>query len=279
MVGKNLRNFCNFANSSLSVEFENGVMIYYFSGTGNSRAVAETLGVSLQEKVSFIPLTNPMQETMEGSTVGFVFPVYSWGVPPLVNDFIDRLAETVWEELTQKHIPVWVVMTCGDEVALAPEMVTDALRRHGVEPQSVWSVIMPNDYVLLPGFDVDPKDVENEKLKAAPRRIEEIAAGIKEGRRTLDVTRGSMAWLKSRLVYPLFKRWGVFPGKWHASDACIGCGICVNRCPLENIALDGKRHPQWGTDCCSCLACYHSCPEHAVQYGKATQRKGQYYHP
>lgn len=261
------------------MEIENEDMIYYFSGTGNSRSVAQALGDSLQEKVTFIPLADPLQEKLDGPTVGFVFPVYSWGVPPLVIDFIDRLGENFWQEVRQKHVPVWVVMTCGDEVALAPEMITKALRRHGVAPQSVWSVIMPNDYVLLPGFDVDPKDLENEKLASAPRRIMEISEGIKKGKSGVDVTIGSLPWLKSRLVYPLFKRWGVFPGKWHATDACISCGICVNRCPLHNIALDDNRHPQWGVDCCSCLACYHSCPEHAVQYGKATLRKGQYYHP
>lgn len=254
-------------------------MIYYFSGTGNSRAVAEALGDSLQEKVTFIPLTDPLQERVEGATVGFVFPVYSWGVPPLVLGFIDRLGEVVWQEVKQRRIPLWVVMTCGDEVALAPEMIVRALQRHGVEPQSIWSVIMPNDYVILPGFDVDPKALEDEKLEAAPQRVAEISAGIRQGKCGVDVIRGSMPWLKSRLVYPLFKRWGISPRKWHATDACVGCGICVGRCPLKNIALDSNDSPQWGSDCCSCLACYHSCPKHAVQYGKATIRKGQYYHP
>lgn len=254
-------------------------MIFYFTGTGNSRAAAEALGGWLQENVAFIPLVDPEQEKAEGVTVGLVFPVYSWGVPPLVIDFVDRLGERFWTDVRQRRIPVWVVMTCGDEVALAPEMIVKALGRHGVEPQSVWSVTMPNDYVILPGFDVDSKTLENEKLAAAPRRIEEIAEGIKAGKSGVDVVRGSLPWLKSRLVYPLFKRWGIFPSKWHATEACIGCGICVERCPLKNIALDSSRHPVWGSDCCSCLACYHSCPRHAVQYGKATRKKGQYYHP
>ena len=35
----------------------------------------------------------------------------------------------------------------------------------------------------------------------------------------------------------------------------------------------------WGMDCTSCLACYHVCPQHAVQYGKRTKDKGQYFNP
>jgi len=32
-------------------------------------------------------------------------------------------------------------------------------------------------------------------------------------------------------------------------------------------------------DCTSCLACYHVCPQHAVQYGKKTKGKGHYFNP
>lgn len=254
-------------------------MIYYFTGTGNSRAAAIMMGRYLQEQVCFIPHVDPLREEAVGENIGFVFPVYSWGVPPLVIDFIDRLGEKFWDVINRGQIPVWVVMTCGDEVALAPEMIIKALRRHEVEPESIWSVIMPNDYVLLPGFDVDSKDLEKEKLAGAPRRLEEIAKGIGERRKTIDVVRGSMPWLKSKVVYPLFKRCGISPRQWHSTDDCISCGICIKRCPLNNIVLDDNGRPKWGVDCCSCLACYHSCPRHAVQYGKATLHKGQYYHP
>lgn len=254
-------------------------MIYYFSGTGNSRATAYALADLLNEKLSFIPHTDPLEEKAAEGKIGFVFPVYSWGVPPLVIDFINHLGYKFWEEVNNKNIPIWVVMTCGDEVALAPEMIISSIARYKVKPQSIWSVIMPNDYVLLPGFDVDSKELEYRKLSAAPSRINEIAEGIKKGTTTIDVTRGSMPWIKSRIIYPLFKRWGISPRKWHSTNECIGCGICAKRCPLNNIEIDGSERPKWGKDCCSCLACYHSCPKHAVEYGKATANKGQYYHP
>jgi NAD-dependent dihydropyrimidine dehydrogenase PreA subunit len=34
--------------------------------------------------------------------------------------------------------------------------------------------------------------------------------------------------------------------------------------------------PQWQSDCSGCLACYHVCPHHAINFGKMTQKKGQY---
>lgn len=47
---------------------------------------------------------------------------------------------------------------------------------------------------------------------------------------------------------------------------------------VGNIMMMGRK-PVWGMDCTSCLACYHVCPQHAVQYGKRTKDKGQYFNP
>lgn len=252
-------------------------MIYYFSGTGNSRHVSTYLAEHLNLILKFIPDTDPTSETCVEESTGFIFPVYSWGVPPLVIDFISKLPERFWIDLRHDLTHLWCVMTCGDEVALAPEMLRKEFRKHGVELNSIWSVIMPNNYVLLPGFDVDPESLEKEKLKASASRMHEIARGISQRMATIDVTRGSMPYLKTKIVYPLFKKWGISPGKWIATDECISCGRCEKVCPLHNIAMNGKR-PEWGDDCCSCLACYHVCPRHAVSYGASTLKKRQYRH-
>lgn len=254
-------------------------MIYYFSGTGNSEWAARELGKALDEEVTFIPYQNPLEASPKGETIGFVFPVYSWGVPPLVIDFINRLPESFVRDIQRQKKDVWVVMTCGDEVALAPEMIKGTLEGRGIEVKSIWSIILPNDYVLLPGFDVDSREVEKEKLRKAPSRIKEIAEGLKSGYTKLDVVRGSLCWAKTKLVYPLFKRWGVSTGKWHSTESCVSCGLCVRNCPNSNIELDKSGRPEWGTNCCSCVACYHVCPRHAVEYGNITKKKGQYLNP
>ena len=202
--------------------------------------------------------------------------MYAWGIPLNVVDFIDKLPESFWEVLRIEQRYIWVVLTCGDEVAMAPEMLTKLLNKKGVAPDSIWSVIMPNNYVLLPGFDVDPKEIEKRKLSDAPARIREIADGIQHQRKVLDVVRGKWPRLKTHTVYPLFKKWGISQKKWDSTEGCVGCGICVRACPQHNMEMiDGR--PLWGDNCCSCLACYHSCPRHAVKYGNATLKKGQYF--
>lgn len=253
-------------------------MIIYFSGTGNSEYVAMMLGEKLNEPVEALVELPPADAKFSGKSLGFVFPVYSWGVPPLVLDYVRNLNNKFINEI--KEIPVYIICVCGDETAYAPEMIESALAERGIALSGGWSIQMPNNYVLLPGFDVDSTDVENSKLETAPAAVAEIAEKILKGELEKKYVRGSMPWIKSKLVYPAFKRWEIFPDRWHATDACVSCGKCVMACPMNNIEIEeAGEHPKWGKNCVSCLACYHICPRHAVQYGKITRKKGQYFCP
>lgn len=253
-------------------------MVFYFSGTGNSEFVAQTLANFLSMDLCFIPEVDPMSLTIPLEDILFVFPVYSWGIPPLIEKFIKDINLSYWDRVDSNGFSVNCVMVCGDEVALAPEMFRKVCKKCGFSVASIWSVIMPNNYVLLPGFNVDPKDLEQKKLEDCKGRILEIAQSINAGTKRIDVVRGSMPWIKTKLVYPLFKKWGIFPQKWHYLNNCISCGKCASICPLCNVKMQDK-HPQWGRRCCSCLACYHICPVHAVAYGTVTLKKGQYFFP
>lgn len=251
-------------------------MIVYFSGTGNSGFVAHRLGKQLGEETVRIGTTDAQSISFKGETLGFIVPVYAWGIPPIVMNWVRRLTPGFCEEVKAAGGYVWVALTCGDETGMAPEMMEEALREVGLEASGVWSVQMPNVYVLLPGFDVDTEEVNQSKLDLSLDRVRAIGDAVGKRVRTFDVVRGSMPKLKTRLVYPLFKRWGINTCKWHWTKECIMCGACAAACPVHNIKMQGG-HPSWGRNCTSCLACYHVCPTHAVQYGGMTKHRGQYY--
>ena len=63
-------------------------MIFYFSGTGNSKWIANQLSKEQKEDLVFIPdtLRNGTSEfcLREDEKVGFVFPIYSWAPPAIV---------------------------------------------------------------------------------------------------------------------------------------------------------------------------------------------------
>ncbi len=250
-------------------------MIYYFSGNGNTKYVAEHLGKHLNEDVEKINETSRLHVSVDENGIGLVFPVYAWGVAPPMVDFINNWNDEDIKRINTDKIPVWAVMTCGDEVGASKDMLAKILEKKGISLRGAWSVIMPNTYVILPGFDIDSHELAQQKLTSAISRITEIGNKIQKGNWEIDVWRGSWPRLKTRFVYPLFKWWGINTKKWNKGEECIKCGRCVSVCPVGNIQLTSSG-PVWGENCKSCMACYHSCPNHSLRYGKITAKKGQY---
>lgn len=114
-----------------------------------------------------------------------------------------------------------------------------------------------------------------------PENVKIIGGNAFEHSGLTDVTEcneGRFPFIKTKLINPLFIKKGISVGKFPATDACIACKRCEKVCPMLNIVMVGWK-PVWGADCTSCLACYHVCPQKAVQYGKATKDKGQYFNP
>lgn len=251
-------------------------MVIYFSATGNSEFVAQSLGKLLGEEVFSVPRIPENRRIpilRDGERLILVLPVHSWGPAlPMV-----RFLRT-WLPENKTGSSAWAVFTCGDDCAQAGELLGEELAIKGWRLSGCFSVQMPNNYILLPGFDVDPKSVERRKLDAAPERIASIARQIEAGDGNSDslYVRGSWSGLKSRWIYPLFARWFVRRVKFYATDACVGCGLCERVCPTGTVRLDTDKIPRWQGDCVQCLACIHACPQRAIEYGKATQGKGRY---
>lgn len=243
-------------------------MILYFSGTGNSRYIAGLLAEELGEDTPIDITAAPTRIDTDHEQIIWVFPIYSWGVPPVVL----RYMETVEITGSWRH---WMVCTCGDDIGLAHNQWRKVVTGRGWDAGGTFSVTMPNTYTLMRGFDVDPDDVIRQKLHAASSRVKEIAVCMMQGREPDDVTKGRFAKIKTKLIYPWFVKHAMSPKPFHATDNCTGCGTCARCCPLHNITMTDGR-PTWNENCALCLRCYHICPAHSVAYGHATKGKGQY---
>lgn len=248
-------------------------MIALFSATGNSRLVAEALSPRLgNEKI--IPILTLDQSMIEGQNrIVWVFPVHAWGVPGIVEEVINRLR---FDADTEQYL----VVTCGDDIGRTDRIWRRIIAARGGRTAGAFSVQMPNTYVLLPGMDTDSDNVAANKLIDAVPRIEFIAKAIRHHAKITDITPGAIAGFKSSVIRPFFRRFLMSPEPFHFDkDRCRGCGGCAKACPLGNITMDAGNRPEWGERCATCLACYHVCRSHAVEYGSRTRRKGQYQAP
>ena len=255
-------------------------MIFYFTGTGNSLWVAKMLSETFHE--TLISIATELNEKKEENLVYslradekifFVYPVHSWGPAVSIMRFIARLKLENYF-----HQPIYSVATCGDECGYANRLLGKALNSRQLVLTNAYSVTMPNNYILLPGFSVDSKEIEKKKLEQAPIRMAEIIKAI-QTEKTLDLYhKGGAPWIKTYLVYPLFANLAIGKNSFRVTDACISCGLCERICPTQTIRMkDGK--PIWTDTCVQCVACIHRCPVRAIEYGKETIKKGRYYHP
>lgn len=255
-------------------------MVFYFTGTGNSLWVAKRLAKAFDE-----PLVSIAKELKkdagasvytlkENERIFFVYPVHSWGPAVPVARFIKQL--TLKNYTTQA---VYSVSTCGDECGYTSARLSRLLSKRGLSLTSGYSVVMPNNYILMQGFTVDTKEVEEKKLQEAPDRTEAIIEAIRQQNSDGLYHTGSLPFLKSRVVYPLFADYAIGRNSFFATDECIACGLCERVCPTGTITGSDTGKPQWADTCVQCVACIHRCPVRAIEYGKQTQKKGRYHHP
>lgn len=248
-------------------------MIFYFSGCGNSKHVAETLAAGLNDTLVFIPEAareNLYDYTLaEGESLGFVFPVYAWAPPQLVLDFIKKL------QLKAKPEYLYFACTCGDECGHTEKIFRKAVEAKGWSLSACFSMKMPETYIGMPGFKLDSDEKAKQKIAETDATLTRNLPRLLNKEQLTDMTLGSVAWLKSYVINGSFNKFAINDKKYLSTDKCIGCGKCVNVCPLQNITLEDGR-PAWHGHCTMCMACYHHCPVNAIQYGKATVGKGQY---
>lgn len=289
-------------------------MIFYFSGTGNTKWAASKLASATHEDlISIAPYmraddsSHTLAEPFilkKNERLGFVFPVHGWRVPKLVREFIGRmkvqreepdaagsqtLSDISGNSASAGSLPfAYCVCTAGDSIGLTIENLNEVISQNpslqalGItEVKSSYSLIMPESYVGLPFMDVDPKEKEIWKKSKSAQKLAVICEEIfdrKEG--VSRLVKGPIPWFFTKVVGGFFENVLITDKRFHVEkDKCVKCGICANVCPVGDIKGGHGEYPEWlhHKDCLTCFTCYHHCPHHAIEFGNQTQKKGQYY--
>lgn len=250
-------------------------MIFYFSGTGNSQAVAKE--ISIMQKEPLVAMAKEMKKEIinyvlkKNEPIIFVFPVYAWRPPKLVVDFIERIEF----ENQQNHV-VTIVVTCGDNIGDTIKVMKKSLAAKGLEVSNAFSLKMPNNYLI--SGQVDSSDEINSKLEAARYKVEQINECLLNKQiGIVEVKKGVFSPILTYVIGNLFNKYGTRTDSFFANNNCISCKVCEKICSTNCIKVEGK--PQWNNDCIQCLACLHYCPKSAIQYGNKMSEKMRYTHP
>ena len=245
-------------------------MILYFSGTGNSNYVAKRIADALGDEIVNLNDRIKASDTSSVETderLIIVTPAYAWRIPRVVRDW---LLKTELRGAKQ----VWFVMTCGSEIGNAGRYNRELCAEKAISCMGTAQIVMPENYIAM--FSAPQADKARQIVTKAEPSIDRAIAAVQANQPFAPTRNNLYDRFMSGPVNPLFYKFFVKADAFTVSEACIGCGQCVKRCPMNNVTLkDGK--PVWGRNCTHCMACICYCPKEAIEYGKKSVGQPRYH--
>lgn len=239
--------------------------IFYFSGTGNTRLLAERLAARLTEAsgqdhspVNIEKFSEPLTgrqalKTISG-TIILLYPVYAFDAPEIVYEFIDLFEEGADLEF------ILIKVGC-DTIGLngaASHFLKKKIQKRGISVVHEQIFAMPSNFLLS-----YPDTLNMQLVNASLIHVDNLAKNIVSATYKLD-----KATLAAKFLTLSFRiertgaRW--FGRSLNAGDACTLCGTCVKSCPRRNIRIENGE-VKFGSDCMFCMRCIYGCPEGAIR--------------
>ena len=245
------------------------IMIFVFSGTGNSYHAAKMIATAFKSDMVEMAAAVKYKRKFynaEGNDVGFVFPVYYHGLPSVVEEFLEMV-----EIVKPGH--VYAVSTCAGESGKACEQLQEILGKR-LKVDAFYDVLMPENAVYYE--DVPDKDEAKRINDAADVTISGIIESLgKKEKGDFRTMAGCDSFDEAREQYFDFRNTEQFT----IDEKCIECRICEHVCPEEIIKVY-HRKPVWDElQCSMCMSCINMCPKQALQFGDTTKDRGRYFHP
>jgi ferredoxin len=249
--------------------------IYYFSATGNSLKLARDLehGLGDCELVSMAKAADRPCALTE--RIGFVFPVYAWGLPRIVREFIESLdlggAQYIFGVATCVAIPGKTLRELAD-LCKAKGARLHAGFAVGAGRSSLMRLNKLDNIIIALNRPYKP-------LRSGEDRLGEIVETVTACKPHAPETSPLLANAFGSMLHgPALKTFKGMDGKFIVQDGCKGCGTCVKVCPRGNVQLANGR-PTFAHNCELCHACIQWCPQFAIRHPGFEANPRQYRNP
>lgn len=251
----------------------NKLVVYYFSGTGNSENVARWLADAAREKGMEVSLTNIAKTdrlaipTPEPNTlVAFCSPIHGFNYPPVMLNFILRFPKAKNHVLLLNTragmlLGKWNVPGLTGIAFYFSALV---LKLKGYSIRAMFPVDLPSNWISVhPGLnDRTVKYLHERNREKVNRFAQNVLAGGTNFRAVREIIQDLLISPIS-LGYYFIGRF-FFAKTYYASSACDNCGLCIQSCPVKAIKTVDNR-PFWTFNCESCMHCMSYCPKRAIE--------------
>ena len=253
---------------------ERSLFIYYFSGTGNARNVANWFaGVAREKGIpnEIIDIANidrkKIQPPPPASLIGFISPTHGFNYPPAMLYFIFRFPRSkknkvfIMNTRAGLKLSKWFVPGLSGIALWLSALV---LLLKGYRIVGLRSIDLPSNWISIHPA-VKDKVVESIYIRCKGI-TEKFATKILNGNKVYTAFRDIV---QDLLVSPIsigyfFVGRFILAKSFYATDACDKCDLCFNNCPVKAIlTVDGR--PFWSYRCESCMRCMNTCPKRAIE--------------
>jgi len=244
-------------------------VLYVFSGTGNTRLIADLykkyltdyetviFDIEIQKgSASFVPPPNPS----EFDLIGFGYPIHGFNAPEITVNFCRALPDTD----KTKRKKAFIFKSSGEGHSLndySSGLMIKILEKKGFDILCERHYVMPYNMI----FRHSPEMVKSEYIYAdalVRLNCRDLQNGFRENvhfnpLKAWFVPLIRIEWIYARLQGPFMKV---------DMHKCIKCMKCVNNCPLNNISFADEKF-KFGTNCSLCVRCSFNCPVCAISIG------------
>jgi ferredoxin len=249
------------------------IVIYYFTGTGNSQNVAEWMSKEATRQGIGCTMVNivhtdrlHIEPPDPGALVVFVSPIHGFNYPPVMVNFIMRFPRgnnpvVLMNTRAGMLIGKWITPGLTGIAFLLAALV---LRLKGYSIRGMRPVDLPSNWISVhPGLNEHTVKYLHERNR---ERVTSFAQHIYAGNRSFKALREI---IQDLLIAPVAAGY-YFAGRfmlaktYYASGDCNNCMICIKGCPVKAIKLVDNR-PFWTFNCESCMKCMGNCPKKAIE--------------